>query len=131
MLKQTMSLALAAALLCVMAARPAHALQQKQSEEARRVEKVKERVAKFHKKGTRRVEVKLKDGRKFKGRVAEATPSEFVLANSKDGNFVTLRYDEVKEVKYDRPGNAALTLIGTGATLAIVIIVALTSLDEQ
>lgn len=121
MLKQTIRLALAAALLSATTGGRAHALPQG-PEDVRRAEKVKERAAKFHEKRTRRVEAKLKDGRKFKGRVVEVTQEEFVLADAKAGNC-TIRYDEVKELKHNRPGNPVIMLIAFGAVFTLLTVV--------
>ena len=127
MLKQTVSFTLAAALLFATAARPAQARQQEEKE-ARRVEKLKERARKFCEKGTRRVEVKLKDGRKLKGRVVETAETDFVLAHTKAGTTSTIRYDEVKQLQLDRPGSLAGTLILAGGTLGLLIVVSLVGL---
>jgi small nuclear ribonucleoprotein (snRNP)-like protein len=102
MLKQVVSFALAAAVLFANEARPAHASPQGEKE-ARRVEKLKERAEKYRKRGTRRVQVKLKDGRKLKGRVVGTSETDFLLADAKAGTTSMIRYDEVKEVRPARP----------------------------
>jgi hypothetical protein len=129
MLKQTVSFALAAALLFATAARPANASPQ-QDKEARRVEKVKERLAKWHERGKRRVVVRLKDGRKLKGRVADVTQSEFVLADKKTGAFNTFRYDEVKEVRLARPSHQWVGPVVMFGFLTIVSVAVGAGLDE-
>jgi small nuclear ribonucleoprotein (snRNP)-like protein len=126
MLKQTISFALAAGLLFAAAARPAHARPQGEKE-ARRVEELKERAEKFCRRGTRRVEVRLKDGRKLKGRVVETAETDFVLADAKTGTESTIRYEEVKQFKLDRPGYLARGLVmfgGTVGLLAVFLLVA-------
>lgn len=129
MLKQTISFALAAGLLfaAAAAARPAHARPQGDKKEARRAEKLKECAEKFCRRGTRRVEVRLKDGRKLKGRVVETAETDFVLADAKTGTESTIRYDEVKQFKLDRPGALARGLVmfgGTVGLLAVFLLVA-------
>ena len=121
MLKQTVSFALAAALLFATAARPAHARPQGEKE-ARRVEKLKERAEKFRKGGTRCVEVKLKDGRKLKGRVVGTAGTDFVLADTKDGTTSMIRYDEVKHLGVDRPGSLASSLVLLGGTIGLLAV---------
>src|SRR5918999_6108114 len=97
MLKLTVSFALSAALLFTTAARPAHARSQGEKD-ARRVGKLKERAEKFYRGRVRRVEVKLKDGRKLKGRVVGTGETDFLLADTKAGTTSTIRYDEVKDL---------------------------------
>ena len=121
MLKQIVSFALAAALLCATAARPAHA-RPEGGKEARRVEKLKERAEKFCRRGARRVEVRLKDGRKLKGRVVETAEADFVLADTKAGTTSTIRYDEVKHLGVDRPGSLAGTLVLLGGTIGLLAV---------
>lgn len=121
MLKQTVSFALAAALLFATAARPAHARPQGEKE-ARRVEKLKEWAEKFCRRGTRRVEVRLKDGRKLKGRVVETAETDFVLADAKTGTESTIRYEEVKQFKLDRPGSLARSLVMLGGTVGLLAV---------
>lgn len=126
MLKRTISFALAAALLLAAAARPAHARPQGEKE-ARRVEKLKECAEKFCRRGARRVEVRLKDGRKLKGRVVETAETDFVLADAKTGTESTVRYEEVKQFKLGRPGALARGLVmfgGTVGLLAVFLLVA-------
>lgn len=130
MLKQTVSLALAAALLFATAARPAHARQQGEKE-ARRVEKLKERAVKFCKGGARRVEVKLKDGRKLKGRVVETAEADFVLADTKAGTTSAVRYEEVKGLKLDRPGSLARSLILLGGTVGLLTVFLLVASTDR
>ena len=121
MLKQTISFALAAGLLFAAAAHPAHARTQGEKE-ARRVEELKERAEKFCRRGTRRVEVRLKDGRKLKGRVVETAETDFVLADTKTGTESTIRYDEVKQFKLDRPGSLARSLVMLGGTVGLLAV---------
>ena len=119
MLKLTVSFALSAALLFTTAARPAHARPQGE-EDARRVGKVKERAEKFYKGRVRRVEVKLKDGRKLKGRVVGTGETDFLLADTKAGTTSMIRYDEVKDLGV--PLNHARNLAFLGAIFGLLIV---------
>ena len=130
MLKQTVSFALAAALVCATAARPALARTQGEKE-ARRVEKVRERAAKFHARGTRRVVVKLKDGRKLQGRVSDVFHDDFVLADAKARTSSTIRYDEVKEVRHARPDHQWVGPVVGLALLGILAVAVGEGLDDQ
>ena len=129
MLKQTVSFALAAALLFATAARPAHARPQGEKE-ARRVEELKERAEKYRKGGTRRVEVKLKDGRKLKGCVVGTAETDFVLADTKAGTTSMIRYDEVKHLKIPIDHKRGLIMTGVIVGIFTWIILGLRSVDQ-
>jgi hypothetical protein len=129
MLKLTVSFALSAALLFTTAARPAHARPQGE-EEARRVGKLKERAEKFYKGRARRVEVKLKDGRKLKGRVVGIGETDFLLADTKAGTASTIRYDEVKDLKIPIDHKRGLIMTGVMVGIFTWIILGLRSVDQ-
>ena len=129
MLKLTVSFALSAALLFTTAARPAHARPQGE-EEARRVGKLKERAEKFYKGRVRRVEVKLKDGRKLKGRVVGTGETHFLLADTKAGATGTIRYDEVKDLKIPTDHKRGLIMTGVMVGILTWIILGLRSVDQ-
>ncbi len=129
MLKLTVSLALSAALLFTTAARPAHARSQGEKE-ARRVEKLKERAEKFYKGRVRRVEVKLKDGRKLKGRVVGTGETDFLLADTKAGTTSMIRYDEVKDLGVPLDHRRGLVMIGVMLGIFTWIVLGLRSVDE-
>ena len=129
MLKQAVSFALSAALLFTTAARPAHA-RPRGEEEARRVGKLKERAEKFYKGRVRRVEVKLKDGRKLKGRVVGTSETDFLLADTKAGTTSMIRYDEVKEVRLARPSHQWVGPVVVFAILAVATLAVGAGLDK-
>ena len=129
MLKLAVSFALSAALLFTTAARPAHARPQGEKE-ARRAEKLKERVEKFYKGRVRRVEVKLKDGRKLKGRVVGTGETDFLLADTKAGTASTIRYDEVKDLKIPLDHKRGLIMTGVMVGIFTWIILGLRSVDQ-
>ena len=129
MLKLTVSFALAAALLFTTAARPAHARPQGE-EDARRVGKLKERAEKFYKGRVRRVEVKLKDGRKLKGRVVGTGETDFLLADKKADTASTIRYDEVKDLKMPIDHKRGLIMTGVIVGIFTWIILGLRSVDQ-
>ncbi|HVG29832.1 MAG TPA: hypothetical protein VM864_09055 [Pyrinomonadaceae bacterium] len=123
MLKQTVSFALAAALLFTTAARGAQARPQGE-QESRRVGKLKERAEKCYKGGASRVEVKLKDGRKLKGRVIATAETDFVLADTKAGTTSMIRYDEVKHLGVPIDHRRGLVMVGLTFGLLFVSVLA-------
>ena len=129
MLKLTVSFALSAALLFTTAARAAHARPQGE-EDARRVGKLKERAEKFYKGRVRRVEVKLKDGRKLKGRVVGTGETDFLLAGTKDGTTSMIRYDEVKHLKIPIDHKRGLIMTGVMVGIFTWIVLGLRSVDQ-
>ena len=129
MLKPTVSFALSAVLLLTTAARPAHARSQGEKD-ARRVGKLKERAEKFYKGRVRRVEVKLKDGRKLKGRVIGTGETDFLLADTKDGTTSMIRYDEVKDLKIPIDHKRGLIMTGVIVGIFTWIILGLRSVDQ-
>ena len=129
MLKLTVSFALSAALLFTTAPRPAHARSQGEKD-ARRVGKLKERAEKFYKGRVRRVEVKLKDGRKLKGRVVGTGETDFLLADTKAGTTSMIRYDEVKDLKIPIDHKRGLVMVGVMVGIFTWIILGLRSVDQ-
>jgi hypothetical protein len=129
MLKQAVSFALSAALLLTTAARPAHARSQGEKD-ARRVGKLKERAEKFYRGRVRRVEVKLKDGRKLKGRVVGTGETDFLLADTKAGTTSTIRYDEVKDLKIPIDHKRGLIMVGVMLGIFTWIVLGLRSVDS-
>ena len=129
MLKLTVSFALSAALLFTTAARPAHARSQGEKD-ARRVGKLKERAEKFYKGRVRRVEVKLKDGRKLKGRVVGTGETDFLLADTKAGTTSMIRYDEVKHLGVPIDHKRGLIMTGVIVGIFTWIILGLRSVDQ-
>jgi hypothetical protein len=129
MLKLTVTFALSAALLFTTAARPAHARPQGE-EKARRVGKLKERAEKFYKGRARRVEVKLKDGRKLRGHVVGTGETDFLLADAKAGTTSTIRYDEVKDLGVPLDHRRGLVMVGVMLGIFTWIALGLRSVDQ-
>jgi hypothetical protein len=129
MLKLAVSFALSAALLLTTAARAAHARPQGE-EDARHVAKVKERAEKCYKGRARRVEVRLKDGRKLKGRVVGTGGTDFLLADTKAGTASTIRYDEVKDLKIPVDHRRGLVMVGVMVGIFTWIVLGLRSVDQ-
>jgi hypothetical protein len=110
MLKKILSIALVALLFNV-GVEVVYARSQ-EDKEARRIEKIKEKVKKLGIGPEARVKLKLKDGREFKGSIREVTDDGFMIIEEKTQTPVTVTYSQVAEVK------------GTGLTAAKVGITA-------
>lgn len=85
--------------------------------ESQFADKVKASIAKLGTGPATHVELKLRDGTKLKGYVAEIAADHFVVADVKTGETTAVPYPQVKKVK----GNN----LSTGVQIAIVAIVAL------
>lgn len=85
--------------------------------ESQFADRVKASIAKLGTGPEARVELKLRDGTKLKGYIAEIAADHFVVADAKTGVTTAVQYPQVKKVK----GNN----LSTGAQIAIAAIVAL------
>lgn len=78
--------------------------------------------------------IKLRDGRKIKGYIAERNADDFVVAEAGTNNRMTISYEDVAKVKKSglslgaKVGIAALVV---GAVAVIVIAVGVKNLDEN
>ena len=113
MLKKIVSLALGALVLSGIGIRPAYG-NPGQDREARRIEKVRENIQKLGTGPEARAEVRLKDNRRIKGYVKEATEKSFVIVDEKLGTLETIDYSEVKQLK----GSNRLTAAKVGLAIA-------------
>lgn len=68
-----------------------------------------------------RVRVKLKDGTKIEGFVAEANHAEFVVENIKTGVRTAVPYPAVKQVRGNNLSGKVKILIGVAAGIAFLI----------
>lgn len=68
-----------------------------------------------------RVKVKLKDGTKVEGFVAEANDREFVVENSKTGVRTPVPYPAAKQVRGNNLSGTVKILIGVGVGIAFLI----------
>jgi hypothetical protein len=84
--------------------------------ESQFADKVKTSIAKLGTGPETRVEVKLRDGTRLKGYIAEIAADHFVVADAKTGVTTAVPYPQVKKVK----GNN----LSTGAQIAIAAVVA-------
>jgi hypothetical protein len=133
MLKKQLSLALVVLLANVLIAAPASARPQNNNQE-QTVEKIKAKIAKIGVGSKARANVKLKNGTKIKGYIAEARADDFVIRDRQTNDPRTVAYDEVAKVDktggHSRARNITIGVaIGVGATLAILAALIVHSLD--
>jgi hypothetical protein len=131
MLKKHLSLALVVLLSNVFLAIPARAQSNNQDQS---VEKIRAKVARIGVGSKARATVKLKNGTKLKGYIAEARADDFVLRDRQTNDPHTIAYDEVAKVDktggHSRARNITIGVaIGVGVTLAILAAVIVSSLD--
>ena len=82
--------------------------------QTRQIEKVKESVRKLGVGQDARVEVELRDGRKFKGSIREATDDTFLVLEEKTKAVITVSYADVSKLK----GRNGLTAAKVGINVA-------------
>ncbi|HEY0404920.1 MAG TPA: hypothetical protein VGC89_04290 [Pyrinomonadaceae bacterium] len=133
MLKKHLSLALVVLLSNVLLAVPARARAQSNNQ-GQSVEKIKTKVAKIGVGSKARATVRLKNGTKIKGYIAEARSDDFVIRDRQTNDPRTVAYDEVAKVEknggHSRARNITIGVaIGVGVTLAILAAIIVHSLD--
>jgi hypothetical protein len=92
--------------------------------EARFAEKVKASIAKLGTGTEARIEVKLRDNRKLKGYISEASDKHFIVVDDRTGAATSVTYQQIKSVKGNNLSEGVKLAIGVGVILAIVFIVA-------
>jgi hypothetical protein len=123
MFRKILSLVITALLMQVTYVQPV-AANAGADEEARFAEKVKAGIAKLGTGTEARIEVKLRDKRKLKGYISEASDKYFIVVDDKTGAATTVTYPQVKSVKGNNLSEGVKLAIGVGVILAIVFIVA-------
>lgn len=91
-----------------------------QEKDAAKIEKVKAGVRKLGTGCEARVEVKLADGRKFKGYIKESNDVSFVVVDDKSNADVSVDYSQVREIKGKNGLTAAKIAINVGKAALIV-----------
>jgi hypothetical protein len=91
------------------------------------LEQVKIKIAKLGLGDKAKATIKLKDGAKTKGYIAQAGDADFVLRDRKTNAPTTIRYEDVAKVEANRGHSTARNIaigigIGVGAFVAIVFI---------
>jgi Ni/Co efflux regulator RcnB len=95
--------------------------------QAMTVEQVKIKVARLGVGEKAKATVKLKDGTKTKGYIAQAADDDFVVRDRKTNAPTTIRYGDVAKVESNRGHSTARNIaigigVGAGALLAIIFI---------
>jgi len=98
-----------------------------QGDQLMTVEQVKIKIAKLGVGDKAKATIKLKDGAKSKGYIAQAGDDDFVLRDRKTNAPTTIRYTDVAKVEANRGHSTARNIaigvgIGVGAFLAIIAI---------
>jgi hypothetical protein len=98
-----------------------------QGDQVMTVEQVKIKIAKLGVGDKAKATIKLKDGAKSKGYIAQADDDDFVLRDRKTNAPTTIRYTDVAKVEANRGHSTARNIaigvgIGVGAFLAIIAI---------
>jgi hypothetical protein len=96
----------------------------KQQTDAAKIAKVKEGVRKLGTGCDARVNVKLFDGRKFKGYIKESADNSFVVVEDKSQAEVAVDYSQVKEIRGKNGLTAAKVAITVGKGVLVVAAVA-------
>lgn len=135
MLKKYLSLALAVLLANVLMYVPALARSKTgSSNQEQSVEQIKTKLAKIGVGEKARATVRLKNGTKLKGYVAEVRDTEFVIRDRKTNEPHTVSFQDVAKVESNRGHSTARNIaigvgIGAGAILGILAILIYQSLD--
>ena len=111
------------ALLCTFA----QPLAAQQGSQGMTVEQVKIKIAKLGVGDKAKATVKLKDGAKAKGYIAQAGDDDFVIRDRKTNAPTTIRYADVDRVEANRGHSTARNIaigigIGVGAFVTILLI---------
>jgi hypothetical protein len=123
MLKTSLSLLVAAILLLANTSQPAVASQS--GSQAPTVEAVKSKIARLGVGAKAKATIKLKNGTKVKGYVAQADEEDFVIRDRKTDAPTTIRYADVLKVEDNKGHSTARNIaigvaVGVGAVLAII-----------
>ncbi len=69
------------------------------------------------------VQIKLRDGTKLKGYVAEAGDDHFVVVDEKSGASMDVPYPQVKQAKGNNLSNGAKIAIAAGIIVGLVVLI--------
>ena len=123
MMKTLLSLLIAVVLLSGTVSQPAQASQG--NRQVPTVEAVKSKIARQGIGAKAKVTIRLKNGTKVKGYVAQAEDNDFVIRDRKTDAPTTIRYEDVLKVEENRGHSTARNIaigvaVGVGAVLAII-----------
>jgi hypothetical protein len=134
MLKKYLSLALVVLLANVLMAVPVLARPLSSNSQGQSIEQIKIKLAKIGVGEKARATVRLKNGTKIKGYVAEVRDTEFVMRDRKTNEPQTVSFQDVAKVESNKGHSTARNLglgigIGAAAVLGILAIIITQSLD--
>lgn len=87
-------------------------------------EKVKTEIVKFGIGQDAKVKIKLKDGTKIKGYIAEANENQFVVMDSKTSQPIPVSYSQVKQAKGNNLSTGVKIAIGVAVFFGVIILAA-------
>jgi hypothetical protein len=127
MLKTHLSRSLSLFSLLILLCTFAQPLAARQGDQVMTVEQVKIKIAKLGVGDKAKATIKLKDGAKIKGYIAQAGDDDFVLRDRKTNAPTTIRYADVARAEANRGHSTARNIaigvgIGVGAFVAIILI---------
>lgn len=92
----------------------------KGEKEIKFAEKVKASITKLGTGKEAQVEVKIKDGTKLKGYIAEINKDNFVVRNAKNGTATAVPYGNAKQIKGNNLSTGAKIVIAVGLIVGLV-----------
>lgn len=124
MLKTRLSFLVAVMLLLVTVPHPTIA---KQANQAPTVEAIKSKVARIGVGAKAKATIRMKNGKKVKGYIAQVQEDDFVVRDRKTDAPTTIRYSDVLKVEENRGHSTARNVAigvaaGVGAVLAVIFI---------
>ena len=94
------------------------------TKEEKFAEKVKTGIAKLKTGEQAKVKLKLKDGTKLEGYIAESNDNGFVVMNTKTNKAVSVDYSQVKQAKGNNLSTGVMIAIGVAVFFLVIIIAA-------
>ena len=131
MLKQTLSLALAALLFQLPLVAPVRAktnlMEKSRKEQAQQphAARVRAAIAKLGVGESARAEVRLRDKTKIAGHISQAYEDHFVIVSADTGQATAVAYPQVKGVKGNNLSTGAKVAIGLGIAAGVLLFLAL------
>ena len=124
-MKKVISLSLVVLLMQLFFVRPSFA----GTKEENFAEKVKTEILKLGIGPDAKVKIKLKDGTKIKGYIAESNENQFLVIDSKTNQPVPVSYSKVKQAKGNNLSSGAIVIIGVTAVIILLYVLVATAKD--
>src|SRR5262245_21748794 len=123
MIKKSLSLFLAVALLLSLFAVPSAMAKTKEERQAALAAKVKAEVAKLGAGKDTKISVKLRDKTKLKGYVSRIEEETLVIADAKTGAETSVPYGDVTQVKGKNLSTGAVIAISAGVAAGVTLLI--------